>query len=659
MARADILQTASDWYDDIMAAGSSAAYDIAGPECKNPKIDLDRAQKALQNTERSCRANPNTSLTSLALENAAQTVQVTQTELENGFLSKLAQHESQELDCAANFAQSLPQNEKAFASIQNRVQLLREARQKLQNAVADLNSNEMTRGRLCPLILEELKPDPVMVSIHGYDPFEKNCRIVIAARQAVNVIMASIPLSGTKSVLEYIDHYSTTLPGPEADKMKANLAADLAKAYAGAQKELLSESERFKKLSDPAQVAKASREVKGSLISDPLTVQSVINSAGADGEFLQGVACSVDAKYGRGAELLQTGLFVGSLALSGGGALMVRAGSTAARALAATRFARLQGLVSFQSSRMLAVGAGALDAASVAETITRTCNSNSAPHAKVRRDGFATCVRAPQIQSINQDNCYLEATLSAGPFALLGLGLVSKNAEKILVATEKDRETAALLSDTVQNTTTIGMKNATAETASGSGKPGSIPHRGKLLSPGAQENYVYLHDTDPNKVVKVQITDPAEYRSSANPTSVEQTTQINKARFARKEVIQDALTRIPEKDRIPLARMEFHDGYAYQDYIKDGMTLAEFQKRYGEEWQTLREEFNRRLRISSEAATSEMNKFFRENTRRPATLGDQLAGTARPDINSANFIIKIPPGGPGKVRVEDITWIDW
>lgn len=669
LGKSDVVQAASHFYDGIMSAASSAAYDIAGPECKNPKIDLDRAQKALQNTGQSCTSTQSGPLTPQSLENMAEATKATQTDLENTFLAKLADQESRELTCAADFAKALPQNKNAFETIQYRLKMLREARAKLTEAVESINKNDMTRGQICPMTLDDLRPNPMMEGIYGYDPLEKTCRTVIAARQAVQIITASIPLSGTKSVGEFIDKYSVRRPAAEAEQIDKNLAADLAKAYEGAQGELNKESDRFKKISTPTSVADAGREVKGSLISDPLMVQNVIKSAGSEGDSLQGVACSLDAKYGKGAQLLQTGLFVGSLALSGGSALVLRAGSVASRAIAATRFARMQGLMSFQSARMLALGAGTLDAVSVAETITRTCNKGDAPQMKIRQGQEKSCQMAPQIENINQDSCYFEATLSAGPYAVLGLGLISRKAGEVLAATEKDRETVGLISSTTQGTFDAGVITGPNTPSSTSSKTpttpvrlpsaGSVPHRGKLLSPGAQENYVYLHDTDPNKVVKVQITDPAEYRSSANPTSVEQTTQINKARFARKEVIQNTLLQVPEKDRIPVARMEFYEGYAYQDYAKDGMTLAEFQKQYGDQWKAIQEEFNRRLKISSNTAYSEMNKYFRETPNRPATLGDQLAGTARPDANPANFIIKIPPGGPSKVRVEDITWIDW
>ncbi len=122
-----------------------------------------------------------------------------------------------------------------------------------------------------------------------------------------------------------------------------------------------------------------------------------------------------------------------------------------------------------------------------------------------------------------------------------------------------------------------------------------------------------MHDANPNKLVKVQNTDPLTYRGNFNK---EQITDINRARAARKQVAQDALLSIPENDRIPIAKLEIHDGYFYQDYVKNGMELTEFQSKFPDDWKRIQAEFQRRRKIAVEAVQDNLRRFYRETPNR-------------------------------------------
>ncbi len=205
-------------YAGVWEELSKVAYDIAGPECKDPTIDLTRAQQALNNVGGVCGPAEGAPLSLASTKSLASAAKVTQTDIENTCLSGLANQQAKELLCASDFAKNLPQAPE-YNEIIKRVKTLREARQKLQAAMATFNSEEFTRGRLCPADKEDLQANSMMVQARGFDPYEKYCREIIESRAAVNTLVQSIPLSGTKSVLEYIDHYSA-VQGPEADQME-------------------------------------------------------------------------------------------------------------------------------------------------------------------------------------------------------------------------------------------------------------------------------------------------------------------------------------------------------------------------------------------------------------------------------------------------------
>lgn len=187
------------------------------------------------------------------------------------------------------------------------------------------------------------------------------------------------------------------------------------------------------------------------------------------------------------------------------------------------------------------------------------------------------------------------------------------------------------------------------------GKDG-IPYQGKQLFSGAREVDVFEHVGDPEKIVKVQHKDPGLFSGTRTPDEV---ADINKARAERKRVIQDVFERIPEGDRITIARHEFHDGYFYQPFVKNGMELNKFEQQYPEVWNQLRDEFRRRLKIHHDQSQEAMRNYFRNTPGRPPTHGDVLAGTAQPDVNRPNFLVRIPPGGPSAITIRDIVWIDW
>ena len=181
-----------------------------------------------------------------------------------------------------------------------------------------------------------------------------------------------------------------------------------------------------------------------------------------------------------------------------------------------------------------------------------------------------------------------------------------------------------------------------------------LPPLGERVATGAREvDGVYLYQGYPNYVVKVQTRDiDTKY-------TPEQVTSINRARSARKKVIQDALLSLPAGDRVPIARHAFGEGYFVQPFIRGGMELQEFQRLYPQAWERIREEYRRRMRMMTQRSTESMRRWFRETPDRPATHGDLLAGTAEPDVRAANFMVQIPPAGPNAVNVNHIVWVDW
>ncbi len=112
--------------------------------------------------------------------------------------------------------------------------------------------------------------------------------------------------------------------------------------------------------------------------------------------------------------------FVGSLVLSGGASLALKAGSAASKMMAVTRVARMRGLVTLQSARILSVSAGVLDTKMMATALDRSCGGTSS-RPQMRQSG--DCKMAPKIEDISKDSCYLEVALASPGFAALGLNL--------------------------------------------------------------------------------------------------------------------------------------------------------------------------------------------------------------------------------------------
>lgn len=140
-------------------------------------------------------------------------------------------------------------------------------------------------------------------------------------------------------------------------------------------------------------------------------------------------ACEVDALYGKGAEIRDQTLFMGSLVATGasmGAGLAARSAIGAVALTTPTRVAAARGLLALRSSRILGAAAIGLDGVSALKEVSQCNQHQSQIQARTKTGSENRCVDF-QIENIEASNCYLAASLAA-----LGVASSSEKARNLV-----------------------------------------------------------------------------------------------------------------------------------------------------------------------------------------------------------------------------------
>lgn len=377
----------------------------------------DTARQGAQLARQRCK--PEGDLTGLGRQ--AQDLQAIQTAVqssasasaEDEFFAALAEQHSRELQCAGNFADLVASgNETALADIENKVRLYREAQQNVIRQ-ARILSEDLSLPKVCPLSLAELKPSPVFEG--QVDRHYEVCKSLITSRLAAQTIQSSIPMGHLPAMADLIDKMGAYKEGPELSALQVQLRSEIQKAYRSAKGQLQGEANKLQDTLRSKGGAGFGRQERYALLSDSAVVQKVLQEGGASKD-LKGLACRADARYGSGADSLNRGLLVGSLAISGGAGLLLRAGGVAAKVIQGANTARSTGLLSMNAARALQISALAVDGVAAYSAIDSSCLGGNAPTLTAQTQGGA-CVSAPKVEQLQQDSCVLAVSLSALGFA--------------------------------------------------------------------------------------------------------------------------------------------------------------------------------------------------------------------------------------------------
>ena len=194
-------------------------------------------------------------------------------------------------------------------------------------------------------------------------------------------------------------------------------------AYAKAAFELKSESERLTALAKQGG-DKIDRPTRRALVSDPKKVQELVEAAGGGPE-ARALACDLNARYGSGADKLETFVTVGSILLTpvvGPGGLAIRG----AGLLRAAASARAAGTLSLAGTRLLQLGLVASGGTLAYEKLDQACWSKDSPRLVTR--GGAQCRDDFSVEQIQKEDCRLAGFMTAlGGTALLASSSTARN----------------------------------------------------------------------------------------------------------------------------------------------------------------------------------------------------------------------------------------
>jgi len=328
---------------------------------------------------------------------------------EDQYFALLAKQHSLELVCAGKFAQTVALGiPDVAADINMKVKLLRDVKQLLVKASQDIAKNPNISSKICPLSAHDLEPSE--------DSYAA-CTVLIKLRSSYQTILGSIPLSNVPKISSFLENYANLKDGPELKKIEAALDSNIQKAYLEGKNQVLAEATKMNTILEKEGAAGFDRNARHALLSDPLVVSRVIENGGSDKD-LKGLACYADSRYGKGADSLNTGLMVGSLAISAGVGTLARVGSVGFKIAEGATAARSAGLISLNGMRALQVSAATVQGVSAYSTIDKTCFAGNSPQLLAKaKYGEKECVSAPNVQQLSQDSCVLAVSLSALGFS--------------------------------------------------------------------------------------------------------------------------------------------------------------------------------------------------------------------------------------------------
>ncbi len=272
---------------------------------------------------------------------------------ENEFFAALGLQHASELNCSADFATSIAaDDEKALQARQDiatKIKTARAAKQRLISLTNELSTNSSLSRRVCE-DAQNLKPSPIEVEVRGQDVGYEICKQILETRTSLDVVKRLIPLGGAPDIHGLVDKYINAAEGDDAEKMTGQLDALIKKAYTETQSRVKQSAQSLAEQA-VAVPLKMDRATKKALLSDPLVTRKVIESGGEKNRALmESMACRADQRYGRGADDLDKTLLIGSVVVSTGAGLALRASAYAARFAVGAQNIRAAGYLSVNAS---------------------------------------------------------------------------------------------------------------------------------------------------------------------------------------------------------------------------------------------------------------------------------------------------------------------
>jgi|GEM_PF-6157520 hypothetical protein len=415
------LISSSTFALDVGAPVAESLQNIVGEEC--PKYDEQKAKAALKEqcdagTSRSTSESRNSANIS-ELKNAMQV------SAEDRYFQALAIQHSAELVCGSSYAGLVAQGDKVNgAELEKAFEELRLTKQANLDASSALkNAYGM---QVCPMSQAQLEVD-IPKAQRALNQDFALCSDVIATREAYQRALSKIPLSGTPAIQNFINQHQVK----KSALSNADFQKSLQQAYGKARQEMSHQAQTLLKRAQSPNGPDFNRNEKRALISNPLVTEKVLKTAGSTSD-MKALMCSADARYGKGADRLDTALFFGSMVGTGGVAVMAKVGS---KALSLVRVAGTG--TRFGSVGMaMQVGAYSATMASGASELYRNCARQS--QSLQVTQSTSSCVTAPSVQQLKQDSCLFAAGVSGLTF---GTTAMSARMAKIVTQTKLTQET--------------------------------------------------------------------------------------------------------------------------------------------------------------------------------------------------------------------------
>jgi hypothetical protein len=336
------------------------------------------------------------------------------------YFELLATKQVEEFQCAVDFAKAeVSRMKKDFSGsdLKQKLSIARMARQKAQELCKKIVSDPKLATPACPGNFESLEAQYPKSFKRG-DAYSA-CKELISYRQSYQAVLSAIPLSHSPALSKVIENYATSKTEISDAQLQKDVLRSLEETGTTFSKSRQDLAQSIKENGG----AGLDRSARYELLQDPALNEAILNKHSQ----LSGVACMANARYGAGADQLNNAVMIGSFALSGGVAVLGKAGAFTARAFKASEMARKTGLVSLNAMNILKNTAGALDMASMMAVTDQACFSDQLSSLKTT----GACVSAPTAEKVERDNCILAASLTA-------MGVVPQSAVGFLVKRKQE-----------------------------------------------------------------------------------------------------------------------------------------------------------------------------------------------------------------------------
>jgi hypothetical protein len=357
---------------------------------------------------------------------------------EESYLASLADERAKNDQCALNFINeklSGKDFETYAANFETQVQLLSE------NILA-AGQAQHKMSRLADQLKNTTRKDPVKVeSLRSQlEELRKTAKAHLAAAAAIE---NSIPAGEQKEIKDFVKknvqellNGKTSLaalndskpiqPGKiNSEKFRKDLRAVLEKSKQSVQSDI-------DVLNKGAKTCGKSldRVTRESLAQDRDLIEGFMVRNPSLKNNVADIACGVDSKYGKGAEIRDQTLMYGSVALTAaslGWGLVMRGTAIAANTISTpARVLAARGLLTARSARILSSSAMGLDSVSGLKEVDSQCFQNQRL-AKTKTSRQADRCQNYSLEALEEDQCVL-----AGSLTVLGVGLGTPAAQRLI-----------------------------------------------------------------------------------------------------------------------------------------------------------------------------------------------------------------------------------